>query len=324
MDRRPLRVGVTGVHWLHCASAANADAGRQNGDIDKPYPLDIVPLLPEFLNRRRLKFTYPLRVMEDLGIDRPAFGFVVSGVALQPEEGARLVDMFNPYSTVFDQWNAAAAAARGAGLVDEVSGKWHATGKGRDLFSRVRREADAFLATLTPIPAPDIARLAGLLGRALAAIEASDVPRDHIPRTARFKGDGTIAMVALENAIFGLWQARDDCHMSSWRAAAFDGPTFDVLTRLWRKEAATEPELATKISQQKPDDIRRAILKLRRDGLVASEGLAVTERGASMRQAIEDETDRRFFAPWPKDVGAHSSWIRERLAAVNASLAPAA
>lgn len=291
--------------------------------IDKPYPLEIVPLLPEFLTRRRIKFTYPLRVMEDLGIDRPAFAFVVGGVALQPDEGARLVDVFNPYSTVFDQWNASAAAARGAGLVDEVGGKWHATGKGRELFARVRREADAFLATLSPIPAADVSRLAGLLNRALAAIEASDVPKDHIPRTARFIGDGTIGMVALENAVFGLWQARDDCHMASWRAAAFDGPTFDVLTRLWRKEAATEQELATKITQQKPDDIRRAILKLRRDGLVASEGLAVTERGASMRQAIEDETDRRFFAPWPSDVGAQGTWIRDRLAAVNAFLAPA-
>ena len=186
----------------------------------------------------------------------------------------------------------------------------------------MRKEADAFLATLTPIPGPDLARLAGLLGRALAAIEASDVPKNHIPRTSRFKGDGTIAMVALENAVFGLWQARDDCHMASWRAAAFDGPTFDLLTRIWRKEAANEQELATKLTQQKPDDIRRGLIKRRRDGLVASEELAATERGASMRQAIEDETDRRFFAPWPADVGAQGTWIRDHLASVNAYLAP--
>jgi hypothetical protein len=43
-----------------------------------------------------------------------------------------------------------------------------------------------------------------------------------------------------------------------------------------------------------------------------------------MRQAIEDETDRRFFAPWPADVGAQGSWIRDHLAAVNAYLAPPA
>jgi hypothetical protein len=261
--------------------------------------------------------------MEELGIDRPAFNFVVGGVALQPEEGARLVDVFNPYATVFDQWHAPAAAARGAGLVDEVGGKWHATGKGRELFARVRREADAYLATLAPIATPELARLAGLLGRALAAVEASDVPKDHIPRTARFRGDGTIAMVALENALFGLWQARDDCHMSSWRAAGFDGPTLDVLTRIWRNEASDDAGLAARVTQQRPEDVRAGVMRLRRDGLVRSEALAVTERGAAARQAVEDETDRRFFSPWPSDVGAQSGWIKDRLAAVNAFLAPA-
>ena len=295
----------------------------QNGRIQPPYPIDLVPLIPEFLNRRRARFTYPLRVMEELGIDRPAFGFVIGGVALQPDEGARMVDIYNPYPTVFDANLAAAAAARGAGLVDEVGGRWRATTKGRELLARVRTEADAYLATLTPIPTAELARLAGALGRALAAIEASDVPKDHIRRTVRFRGDGTVAMVALENALFGLWQARDDCHMASWRTASFDGPTFDVLTRIWRQEAKGEPELAAKVAQQRPEDVRAGVSRLRRDGLVRSEALEVTERGAGVRQGIEDETDRRFFSPWPVEVGAQAPWIRDRLAAVNAALAPA-
>jgi hypothetical protein len=268
-----------------------------------------------------VKFTYPLRVVDELGLDATALRFVVNGVALQSDEGARLVDIFNPYPTVFDQWHAPAAAARGAGLVDEVGGRWRATGKGRELFARVRREADAYLSTLTPIPTKEISHLAALLGRALAAIEASDVPKDHMPRTARFRGDGTIAMVALENALFGLWQARDDCHMATWRAAGFDGPAFDVLTRVWRHEAKDEAALAMKVAQQRPEDVRAGISRLRRDGLVRSESIEVTERGASVRQSIEDDTDRRFFAPWPADVGAQGAWIAERLAAVNAALA---
>jgi hypothetical protein len=294
----------------------------QNGGIEPPYPVRIVPLILEFLNRRRVKFMYPLRVVDELGLDATALRFVVNHVALQSDDGARFVDIFNPYPTVFDQWQAPAAAARGAGLVDEVGGRWRATGKGRELFARVRREADAYLATLTPIPTKDVSHLAALLGRAFAAIEASDVPKDHMPRTARFRGDGTIAMVALENALFGLWQARDDCHMATWRAAGFDGPAFDVLTRIWRHEAKDEAELATKLAQQRPEDVRAGVVRLRRDGLVSSESLEVTERGASVRQSIEDDTDRRFFAPWPVEVGAQATWIAERLTAVNAALAP--
>ena len=263
--------------------------------------------------------------MEELGIDRPTFGFVVSGVGFQGPDGSPFVDMFNPYSTAFDQWNAPAAAARGAGLAehDEATGRWRITQKGRDLFTRVRREADAYLATLEPIPNDEIVHLAALLARALAAIESSGLPFDHMHRNARLRGDGKIPMVALENALFGLWHARDDSHMSSWRDAGFDGPTFDVLTRIWRAEAATEDALAAKLSAgQRPDDVSAALARLRRDGLVKTDALETTARGSAARQRVEDETDRKFFAPWPADVGAQAGWMTDRLREVNAALAP--
>lgn len=261
--------------------------------------------------------------MEELGIDRPAFAFVVGGVALQSDDGAHLVDIFNPYPTVFDGNLASASAARAAGLAEEVGGRWRATPKGRELFARVRKEADTYLASLEPIARADLQRLADLLGRGLVAIERSDLPKDHLPRAARFRGDAKIPMVALENAVFGLWQARDDCHMASWREAGFDGPTFDVLTRVWRMEAATDEDLATKLSGQRPEDVRAALARLRKDGLVSAGALAVTDRGSQARQRIEDETNRRFFAPWPDDLGAQSAWITAKLTAVNEALAPA-
>lgn len=46
-----------------------------------PYPIELVPLFPEFLTKRRTKFTLPLRLMEELAIDRPALSFVIGGVA---------------------------------------------------------------------------------------------------------------------------------------------------------------------------------------------------------------------------------------------------
>lgn len=244
-------------------------------------------------------------------------------MALQPDEGAHLEDILNPYPTQFDQWLGPAAAARATGLADEAGGRWHVTPKGRALAARVRKEADAYLASLDTIPSADLARLASLLQRAFDAIAASDVPHDHISRVARFKGEARIPLVALENAVFGLWQARDDCHMASWREAGFSGPVFDTLTRIWRKEAATEDELAARLVQQRPSDVRSALERLRGDGLVTTGAIAVTERGASVRQQIEDETDHRFFSPWPDEVGAEAGWIGERLRKVNASLATA-
>ena len=286
-----------------------------------PYPVELVPLFPDFLTKRRTKFTLPLRLMEELGIDRPALFFAIGGVA--PQGGGRFEEMWNPYATQWDQQKAAAAAARDAGLVDEKEGRWDLTAAGRELTARVRREADEYLAALpSPLPKEELARLAALLGRAFEGAAASLDRRwhSHIPRAARMAGDAKHPMVALENAIYGLWQARDDSHMAAWRQAGLDGPTLDTLTRIWRGEAATEEELAVKLTSQRPADVAEQLRRLRSDGIVAADGpLKTTDKGSKVRQGIEDETDRLFFAGWPDDVGAAAGWIREKLAAVNAS-----
>lgn len=262
--------------------------------------------------------------MEELGIDRPALFFLVSGVALLGDDGGRMSDITNPYPTLFDANLAAASAARGAGLIEEVGDRWRATAKGRDVAARFRAEADTFYATLEPIPQAELSRLADRLGKALKAIEASDVPKEHMRRTPHYRGDDRIPMAALDNAVFGLWQARDDCHMSSWREAGFTGPVFDVLTRVWRNEAASEEELVKKLPVQRPEDVRSALARLRADAMLEPGALRLTERGSSQRQRIEDETDRRFFSPWPSDLAAEAPWIVERLRSVNAALAPRA
>jgi hypothetical protein len=286
-----------------------------------PYPLELTPLFPEFLTKRRTKFTFPLRLLEELGIDRPGLFFAIGGVA--PQGGGRLSEMWNPYATHWDQYQAASSAARDAGLVDEKDGRWDLTPAGRDLVQRVRREADAYLASLpSPLSTEELARLASLLGRAFEATAASLDRRwhSHIARARRMAGDGAHSMVALENAVYGLWQARDDCHMAAWRQAGLDGPTLDALTRIWRGDAASEPELAAKLTTQRPSDVAAELAHLRRDGLVAAAAeLRTTEEGSKARQAIEDETDRLFFSAWPDDVGSSVPWIREKLAAVNAS-----
>ena len=286
-----------------------------------PYPVDLVPLFPEFLTKRRTKFTLPLRLMEELKIDRPTLTFVIGAVA--PQGGGRFSEMWNPYATQWDQHLPASSAARDAGLVDEKSGRWDLTAAGREIVKRVRREADAYLASLpSPIPVDDLARLSSLLTRVFDAIADGLDKRwhSHIPRAARMAGDGTHPMVALENAVYGIWQARDDCHMAAWQQAGLDGPTLDTLTRIWRNEATSENELASKLTSQRPADIAGQLTRLRRDGLVsAGDPPRTTDKGAKLRQGIEDETDRFFFTPWPDDVGADAGWIRERLAAVNAS-----
>jgi len=290
--------------------------------VKPPYPVELVPLFPEFLTKRRVKFTLPLRLVEELGIDRPALFFVVGGVA--PQGGGRYGEMWNPYATQWDQHQAASSAARDAGLVDEKNGRWDLTAKGQELMKRFRHEADVYLATLpSPLSTEDLSRLATLLGGAFEATAASLDRRwhSHIPRAARMAGDPKAhPMVALENAVYGLWNARDDTHMAAWRQAGIDGPTLDTLTRIWRGEAASGEDLAAKLTSQRPTDVAAELARLRRDGLVADgDPPRTTEKGTKARQAIEDETDRLFFSSWPDDLAASAGWIREKLALVNAS-----
>ena len=290
-----------------------------------PYPLALPPLLSQFLQRRRAKSDFPLRAMERLGLDRPAY-FAAIDLGIQDPRGARPQDIQNSaYRTSDEPLRAPLAAAESAGLVAWRDGRWSLTDTGGAALAELRHAIDRYFAGLAPIDAAELERLARLLDDALTACLAAPEPRtrDHTPRAARYRWqEPSSAFARLDAAVYGLWQVRDDCHVQAWRDAGLTGPVVDVLSRVWRTEAATEDELATKIATQRPEDVRAALRQLRADGsLAAGPDLALTPAGGQARERIETETDRYFFAPWPDAVGAESDWVTERLARVNATLA---
>ncbi len=291
----------------------------------EPYPLALVPLLPQFLQRRRAKSDFPLRAMERLGLDRPAY-FSTIDLGTQDPRGARPQDIQNSaYRTTDEPMRAPLAAAESVGLVRWQDGRWSLTDSGRVVLDAFRQAMDRYFAGLTPIGAADLDQLAMLLDEALAAcVKAADPKtRDHTPRAARYRWkEPSSPFGRVDAAIYGLWQVRDDCHVRAWRDAGLTGPTVDALSRVWRAEASTEGELAGKITTQRPEDVRASVQQLRSDGLLAdSATLGLTPAGMTLRERVETETDRHFFAPWPDAVGAKAAWLTERLAEVNGALA---
>jgi len=292
--------------------------------VREPYPVALVPLLPQFLQRRRAKADFPLRAMETLGLDRPAYFFAMD-IATQDPRGARPQDIGNSaYRTTDDALRTTAAAGESAGLLSWADGRWSLTKKGTTAVGELRRAIDAHYASLTPIAKDELDPLAALLDDAYRAAATAKEPatREHTPRGARYRWqEPSSAMARLDAAIYGLWQVRDDCHVQAWRDAGLSGPALDVLTRVWKGEAATETELIAKIATQRPEDVRAALQQLRSAGyLTAGPALELTPTGMATRERIEAETDRYFFAPWPDAVGAQTDWVTERLAAVNAAL----
>jgi len=291
----------------------------------EPYPVALVPLLPQFLGRRRAKSDYPLRAMERLGLDRPAYIQTID-LGTQDPRGALPRDVGNSaYRTTDEPLRAPFAAAESAGLVTWRDGRCSLSDKGKHELDDMRRAMEAHYASLTPIAADELERLAGLLEAALAAAAGSPAPktREHTPRAARYRyKEPSSAMARLDAAIYGLWQVRDDCHMQAWRDAGLTGPAMHLLTAIWHKEASRDDELITKVTTQRPDDVRAGLEGLRVDHLLtAGPELALTEKGRALRERIEADTDRYFFGAWPDAVGAQADWMVDRLTAVNAGLA---
>lgn len=289
-----------------------------------PYPVDLVPLLPQFLTRRRSKLDYVLRATEELGLDRPAFVRAISLSEAAPN-GATLDELLFPYSVRGEMLRGMLAAGEAAGLVQEREGRFHATQKARDHERRFHAASRAHLETLQPIPAPQLTRLADLLERAFlaAAAAAPEAPHAHTPRAFRYRGgtDSAHPLVALDNAVYGLWMVRDDCHVAAWTARGMRGPDLNVLTQLWRGQAETPAALATLLGSGTEAHVGASLAVLRQRGLVEpDEPLRPTARGRAERDAIELDTDRSFFGPWPDEVGAEATWIRDQLAQVNAAL----
>ena len=291
----------------------------------EPYPLALVPLLPQFLNRRRAKSDFPLRAMEKLGLDRPAY-FAAIDLGIQDPRGALPKDLGNSaYRTTDEPLRAPLAAAESVGLVAWGDGRWSLTGKGKAAVDELRHVMEAHYASLAPIDADDLERLAKLFEAALAAVSVSAAPqtREHTPRAARYRyKEPTSPMARLDAAVYGLWQVRDDCHMQAWRDAGLTGPVVHLLTAIWHKEASTDDELVSKVTNQRPEDVRAGLQQLRASGSVApGPDLALTEKGKTLRERIEADTDRYFFGAWPDAVGAQADWMVDRLSAVNAGLA---
>jgi hypothetical protein len=110
--------------------------------------------------------------------------------------------------------------------------------------------------------------------------------------------------------------------MSACRAYRFSGPVVDILSRIWSKEAQTLPSLVTTLeASQGPADIEQGIRQLAQSGCISASGdhVELTRQGQQIRDQIEAETDRIFFASWDQLAASDVLWLAEQTSAVSAS-----
>ncbi len=290
----------------------------------------LVECLPQFLTGALRGWDGLAPLLAAAGLARPAY-FLLRALVQERDAGDGITreemrtDLFNPYSTMRPILDVLPALVE-RGYVANANGQYSVTRDGREFIVHAEGAKNRYLASLMLVPGADIARLAGELLTIARRLRDAPEPerKPHQARAWRVMPPADAApMVRLYGAVYALWMARDDCHNAAWHAAGFDGPAFDLLSRVWSGDATTAPALTEAVREfQRPEDVRRSIAALEAAGYLTRNGESVqlTQWGTEERDRIERETDRRYFGPWPPLPPGDLSRLHAGLAAVIAGL----
>lgn len=279
----------------------------------------IVDMLPEFLSKRSGAFG-PEReaLMKEAGVSSDVLGTLITSFILVEGDVVR-VDRYawrSPYvvkrPSVLEGW----AKTVEAGLAEAVGEGWRLRPRAIEIAEAAQRKLRDHLRGL-PLPEAPVRRAAAALEPIADRIPAG-ARRAALVKKLRPKEDEPKAdILRLNRCAAELWYFRDDCHIGAWQAAGYRGPVFDVLSHLWSSPAdmpftrlpgATSLDQLAKAMEQRQDraDVESAVQGLVDAGDVERDGDSVrlTPKGKAARDAIEDETDRRFFAIWTLDDAA--------------------
>ncbi len=290
---------------------------------------DLPPLMPLFLRKRRMGLAAVEEIAGQLGVERSLLFTLTRVREVQGMYGGEPVSLAqlregDPYRAV-DGYSGPLSILEGEGLIVKDGNKgvpsFALSPRAWEAVERLHAEGRAHVARLQPLPQVDLARLAHQLERAVDAIVADPTraprPGSHLmgALSLEVSREGAPAMVRIEQAIFDLWMARDDAHIKAWRDADMEGPPMDVVWLLWQGKAHTVSQLQEALQHdQTPTDLESSLLFLIEKGHVTRHGdeVQLTPQGVLMREDIERDTDRIYFAPWPH-TSNEGEWVREKM-----------
>ena len=279
----------------------------------------IVDMLPEFLTKRLATFDPKADAYaKENGLSRSAVGILNGALTLREGDlvqRSRTV-WRSPYAVKRPAVEQGYAELVAAGLAEAVPGGWRLRPRALDIANESSRRIRAHLRGL-PLPDAATRRVAVDLVRLTGRIPANAERAALIRRVRPSSDEPASDAVASSLAAAELWSFRDDCHIAAWQAASYEGPAFEVLSFVWSSPAdvswtkigghRTIDDLAKALApRQERSDIERNVDELVTRGDLAREGddVRITEQGQRSRDAIEKETDRRYFAIWDLDDAA--------------------
>jgi hypothetical protein len=290
-------------------------------------PHALLPLLPQFLARRRRGYAGIPAILSDTGLSRPAL-FLLIRVAERGPAGATSGQLRpgEPYSTRDSHLGWLDEAVTG-GFLELASGDhYRLTPTGQAIVTRLETEATAYLAELRPLSDDELSRLADLCTMIAAGLDdQAGGPDAHLHYATRIAAlvPSHAPLVRLERAIFALWMARDDAHIGAWRIARFPAPHLSILTQLWHGDVDTLDDLTARLAEaHEPAVITEVVEELTEQGYVELKAGALqpTRAGYNVREAIESDTDELYFRQWrPLDIDT-LGWLHDALSRTIAAL----
>lgn len=244
-----------------------------------------------------------------VGYDRLSYLQLAQGAAPEPL-GPELLAARVPYANpAHDAAGLAGAAA--AGFLEAGPGGYRLTDAGRALTGAV---LDAILEGSARPASPGserLERLAALLARpidAAAAADAHDAPALRVSR--RFDpGPDAPVLARIRRRLVDLLSFRDDAHVAAWRPLGEPGHVWEAFSHalgehVFGERADTPEALAEKLGGFRgydADAYRAALRATARRGWLeetADGAFRATDEGRRVRESVEEETDRLYFAPW--------------------------
>lgn len=279
----------------------------------------VTDMLPEFLTRRLATLGPKSKARAaELGLSENALGQINNTLVVRDGDLVKRSTFVlrSPYALkrpLLEQgWSEVVAA----GLAEATADGWRVGPRtieiGLDMSRRIRDHVRGL-----PFPAEATQRAARTLWPVAERVPTSAARAAQVKRLTPGPDEPPSDAITLTRAAQILWAFRDDCHIPAWQEKGYDGPAFEALSFVWAGPGdvshtklpavgsldALEKALAPR---QERADIEKNVDALVKRGDVVRTGdtVGITPQGQRTRDAIEEETDRRFFAIWELDDAA--------------------
>ncbi|MFZ0549087.1 MAG: hypothetical protein WAM60_26810 [Candidatus Promineifilaceae bacterium] len=233
----------------------------------------------------------------------------------------------NPYTSPDRQHQQLAALAE-AGVLNEVEeGHYCLTESGRAIVDGFYNMAHENLKALQPLTAEELDNLAGLLGRIITA--ADNAPKPASKPNYRFSrwtdpGSDVPSVVLIDQYVTDLLRYREDAHLGAWQHHNVSGPAWEALTTLWQQDDVnTSDALAERLNRgYTAEDYTAALNELTNQGWAKAVNghFKITEKGKSVRDTAEAETDHLFYQSWETLSDAEVDRLDDLLGRLNNNL----